>query len=259
MNIKKVLLFLLAQILFFHLFNIIPAQADEYKIFIDIPSRTLELRKDNKIEKTYPVGVGRSNFPTPTGNFEVITKITNPGWENPYKPAGISRIRPGKDNPLGTRWIGFHRDKNDNEYGMHGTNRPSSVGKYSSHGCVRMRIKDAEDLFDKVEIGTPVKVTYYTHKLKIKNNKLIIHKYPHVYKRKINPRKMINEQLELIDGNYNVNEEKLNQALKIRNGAILTIGEIIHTKENPDIFHNLSNFLKTKFSKNKPKPTLNNS
>ena len=236
------------QIISFYLVNTVPAQADDYEVLINIPSRTLELRKGGHIEKTYPVGVGRSNFPTPTGNFKVITKIKNPGWENPYKPAGEVRIKPGRNNPLGTRWIGFYRDKNDNEYGMHGTNNPSSVGKYSSHGCVRMHIKQAEELFDKVEIDTPVKVKYYTHKLNINNNKIKVRRYSHVYKRKINSREMIEEQLDMIDRKYIINEKQLNKALEMSPGGILTVGEIIHTEKTHDFMQKLSNFIKTTFS-----------
>ncbi len=72
------------------------AITDDTKILINIPSRTLELIQNGKIERVYPIGVGKRNFPTPIGDFKVITKIENPGWENPYKPAGESRIRAGQ-------------------------------------------------------------------------------------------------------------------------------------------------------------------
>ena len=96
---------------------------------------------------------------TPVGQYSVISKVIDPGWENPYLPKGKVRLAPGDDNPLGTRWIGFYR-KGAGEYGMHGTDNPNSVGKFSSHGCVRMKVKDAEALFDMVDLGTPVVVQY---------------------------------------------------------------------------------------------------
>lgn len=221
---------------------------NDSRILINIPSRTLELWKNNRIVKTYPVGVGRSVFPTPTGNFKVISKIKNPGWENPYKPAGEVRIRPGRGNPLGTRWIGFYKDKRNSEYGMHGTNNPSSVGKFCSHGCVRMHIKQAEDLFNRINFGTPVKVSYYTHKLKLKGRNLVVHTYPNAYKRKINPHQMINEQLKMLNMDYEIDQKKLNQAIRMRNGGILTIGKVVENKK-PNILYQFVGFLRAEFLK----------
>lgn len=131
------------------------------KLVINIPSRTLWVYEGDKIVQYYPVGVGRPGYMTPLGQFTVIRKIIDPGWEHPYKAAGAIRIAPGETNPLGSRWIGFHR-KNGGEYGMHGTDNPRSVGRFSSHGCVRMKTKDIEALFEIVDIGTPVNVVYET-------------------------------------------------------------------------------------------------
>lgn len=148
----------------------------DYRIVINIPSRTLWVYSGDKIVRWFPVGVGRPGFSTPVGQFHVTRKILNPGWENPYKPQGASRIRPGAGNPLGTRWIGFHPYKGG-EYGIHGTNRPSSVGRFSSHGCVRMKIKDAETLFDLVTPGTPVEVRYDLVLIRKHENKIRIATY----------------------------------------------------------------------------------
>ena len=245
MNSNKSIIFLIFQVILVSIIGINPVYSADYRILINIPSRTLELRNDNRVEKIYSVGVGRPNFPTPIGNFSVIRKVKNPGWENPYKPAGESRIKPGRNNPLGTRWIGFQQVANGGEYGMHGTPNPGSVGKYSSHGCVRMRIKDAEALFDKVDIGTPVKVVYYTHRLIIKNNNLVIQKYPSKYKIKTNPRKMIYEQLNMLDNKYTVDESQVDKAIKLQNGWSVTIGEFVHTSKKQDIFHKIANFMLT--------------
>jgi hypothetical protein len=137
----------------------VPAAEQASKIVINIPSRTLWVYSGEKIVRYFPVGVGRPGFMTPLGQFKVIRKILDPGWENPYKAKGAVRITPGANNPLGTRWIGFHQNSSG-EYGMHGTDNPGSVGKFSSHGCVRLKIPDAEALFELVEIGTPVEVVY---------------------------------------------------------------------------------------------------
>lgn len=132
-----------------------------HHIVINIPSRTLWLFEGEKVVKKYPVGLGRKGYMTPVGEYTILNKVKHPTWENPYKPPGTSRIKPGRNNPLGTRWMSF-KEVSNGEYGIHGTNNPASVGKFSSHGCVRMRIADAEELYDKVDIGTPVDVVYHT-------------------------------------------------------------------------------------------------
>lgn len=143
---------------------LIPAQAEsDSRIVINIPSRTLELYKEDILIKTYPVGVGRKLYPTPTGNFEIINMEKNPAWENPYKPLGYLRIKDGKNSPLGTRWMGF-KSNPKGEFGIHGTYNTPSVGKFCSHGCVRMHIKDSEELYSYITIGTPVIITYNTSK-----------------------------------------------------------------------------------------------
>ena len=135
------------------------AETEDYRLVINIPSRTLWVYKGDKIIRYFPVGVGKPGFMTPVGQYSVISKVIDPGWENPYLPKGKVRLAPGDDNPLGTRWIGFYR-KGAGEYGMHGTDNPDSVGKFSSHGCVRLKVKDAEALFEMVDLGTPVVVQY---------------------------------------------------------------------------------------------------
>lgn len=156
-------------------------QASEQNyIVINIPSRTLDLYIKGKLKNTFPVGVGRSGFPTPIGNFKVIRKVLKPGWENPYKPIGEKRIKASNTNPLGTRWIGFKATPKG-EYGIHGTDEPTSVGKLSSHGCVRMYVKDAEKLFQSIEKESPVYVTYDTVRITVNNNKVFMTLFPDVY------------------------------------------------------------------------------
>jgi len=199
---------------------------DEPCIIINIPSRTLEVIKNTKIIKIYPVGVGKADFPTPIGDFKVISKIVNPGWENPYKPLGKHNVKSGPLNPLGTRWIGFYQYK-AGQYGIHGTNNPRSVGKYSSHGCIRMYIKDAEDLFDRIEVGNQVKVRYFPYRLIISNNLIYLKKYPNVYKLSLNCRFLILQQLEIyVNQGYEINWNKVKSVESIKNGDTLIIGRI---------------------------------
>ncbi len=152
------------------------------RVEINIPEFTLRVFRDDEVIRTFPVGVGRPGFPTPVGSFRVISKVEHPVWENPYLGPGVKRIGAGAENPLGTRWIGFHATE-QGEYGMHGTDSPETVGKLSSHGCIRMRIPDAEALYQLVSVGTPVRITYETHRLESRDGQLILAVFPDPYQR----------------------------------------------------------------------------
>jgi nucleoid-associated protein YgaU len=107
------------------------------KILIILNERTLYLYQNNQVIRSFPVAIGKPSTPTPTGNFSIINKL-----KNPYNKA------------LGTRWMQFTHQM----HGIHGNNQPSSIGKAISNGCVRMYNKDAEFLYDRVSIGTPVEI-----------------------------------------------------------------------------------------------------
>lgn len=104
--------------------------------------------------RTFPIAVGAVGFSTPAGRWSVTSKQRNPWWTPPPSPwaAGSEPVPPGPGNPLGTRWMGL----NATFIGIHGTPSSWSLGSRASHGCIRMQINDAEWLYDKVELGTPV-------------------------------------------------------------------------------------------------------
>jgi lipoprotein-anchoring transpeptidase ErfK/SrfK len=130
-----------------------PAEAEDAKpqrrIVVSIPDRKLALIEDGRVIKVYPTAVGRAASPTPSGTFTIVQRISNPAW---YAPGKV--VAPGKGNPLGTRWLGLNRKS----YGIHGTNEPRSIGRNASHGCVRMRNRDVEDLFARVAVGDLVEL-----------------------------------------------------------------------------------------------------
>ena len=154
----------------------------ESRIEINIPEFALRVYQGGAVVRTFPVGVGRPGFPTPVGEYKVINRMENPTWENPYLKEGAVRIKAGTDNPLGTRWLGFYNDGRG-EYGIHGTDNPSSVGKASSHGCIRMKIKDAESVFSLVEMGAPVSTTYRLYQLEQKGSTVVLKSFPDLYRR----------------------------------------------------------------------------
>jgi lipoprotein-anchoring transpeptidase ErfK/SrfK len=119
------------------------------KIVISIPDRRLALLQDGEVVKIYPVAVGADETPSPDGDFTIINHAVNPTYRHEGKEIG-----PGKNNPLGNRWMGLSRKG----YGIHGTNVQSSVGKAASHGCFRMKKKDVEELYSLVQVGDTVTI-----------------------------------------------------------------------------------------------------
>jgi lipoprotein-anchoring transpeptidase ErfK/SrfK len=125
-------------------------QESRRRIIISIADRKLALVKDGRVVKIYPTAVGADATPSPTGTFKIVTRITNPTWYGPHHQI----MSPGKSNPLGTRWIGLSR----RGYGIHGTNNQSSIGRNVSHGCIRMRKADVEELFKIAQVGDVVEM-----------------------------------------------------------------------------------------------------
>ncbi|HYL76823.1 MAG TPA: L,D-transpeptidase [Bryobacteraceae bacterium] len=123
------------------------AEGGTRRLVISIPDRKIALLEDGRVVKVYPIAVGKSSTPSPNGNFHIATRVIKPTWFQPGKVVG-----PGPANPLGTRWMGLGYKG----YGIHGTNRPRSIGHAASHGCIRMRNHDVEELFELVEVGDAV-------------------------------------------------------------------------------------------------------
>jgi len=116
---------------------------------VSIPDRKLAVVDDGRVIATFPVAVGADVSPSPSGKFQIVNRIANPTY---YRSGTV--IPTGKDNPVGTRWLGLSRKG----YGIHGTNAPRSVGKAASHGCIRLRNRDMERLFAMLRVGDAVEI-----------------------------------------------------------------------------------------------------
>ena len=124
------------------------------RVVVNIPAMSLELFENNELVRSYRIAVGKRSTPTPIGTFRIANQAKNPTWYGPNKEV----VKPGPANPVGTRWIGL--DKKG--YGIHGTNAPKSIGRAASHGCIRMRRQDVEELFTLVRVGDGVTIVYET-------------------------------------------------------------------------------------------------
>lgn len=107
-------------------------------IEIDVSTRTLKLIEEGQVLVKYPVAVGKSETPTPLGEWKVVQKSM--GWGNGF----------------GTRWMGLNVPWGI--YGIHGTDKPYSIGTYASHGCIRMFNRDVEKLYPQVPAGIRVRI-----------------------------------------------------------------------------------------------------
>ena len=112
---------------------------------------------------TFPLGIGRSSWPTPEGTYHVVEKIKDPVWTVPASvlreaaAEGVSmptQVPPGDDNPLGQYALVL----NEKGYLIHGTNKPFGIGRRVSHGCLRLYPEDIAQLVQKVPRGTPVRI-----------------------------------------------------------------------------------------------------
>jgi len=115
--------------------------------------------QESRYVKTYPLGIGRQGFNTPTGNYKITFKTKNPVWKIPEasrlaNPDLPLYMPPGPENPLGGIWLQLSIDT----YGIHGTNRPYGIGRRVSQGCIRLYPEDIKDLYSYVTPETVVKI-----------------------------------------------------------------------------------------------------
>lgn len=124
---------------------LLPIVADQGIFSLEVYPREHQLivRLQGKKIKTYPVAVGNPSTPTPVGEYTVVYKGKN--WGPSFGP----------------RWLGLNVPWG--YYGIHGTNKPYSIGQHLSHGCIRMNNRDVMELYDLIPVGT--KVSIYGHVL----------------------------------------------------------------------------------------------
>ena len=121
--------------------------------FVIVNKRTNELTfiDNREVQQVVHVATGKTDSLTPEGMFTIIVKAENPYYRKKDIPGGK------KNNPLGTRWMGFDAKETDGRiYGIHGTNDPDSIGHYVSNGCIRLKNDHVEALFERIPIGTKI-------------------------------------------------------------------------------------------------------
>ncbi len=133
---RKALLLMVLGVVLLSLPAAIGEKNAPYEIHIDVESKTLTLFQGDKLVKQYTIATGAWDTPTPLGVFTINSRFS------------------GEMCGFGTCFLGLNVPWGN--YGIHGTNKPESIGSNASHGCIRMRVKDAEELYATVSNGTRV-------------------------------------------------------------------------------------------------------
>ncbi|MDY6084933.1 MAG: L,D-transpeptidase [Dialister sp.] len=184
---------------------------DDKRIEVNLASRLLALYQGDVRIRMYPVAPGRPDTPTPLGWRKVVSMEINPDWIDPE--TGIV-VPTGPGNPLGYRWIGI-----GGNYGIHGTNRPGSIGKYASHGCMRMYENDVEDLFSHIVKGIPVDIIYERVIVeKAQDHTVLYYIYPDGYRRQPLTTKSVRKKLDAFGVSPFVTDEELARAIRYSSG-----------------------------------------
>ncbi len=132
---------------------------------------------------TYPLGIGREGWNTPTGTGRITGKKEHPTWTPPdsireeAKAEGKELpavVGPGPDNPLGDYALYLNLPG----YLLHGTNKPYGVGMRVSHGCMRLYPEDIAELFPQIPVGTPFRIINQPYKVGWLGDRLYIEVHP---------------------------------------------------------------------------------
>ncbi len=211
---------------------LIPKEFQKFKgIVVNLPEMRLYYFKNRKVFIA-PVGIGAKGKLPPLGIYTIVKKKKDPTW---YPPPSIRKeapdlpkiVPPGPDNPMGKYALYLSRGL----FAIHGTNKVYSIGRRSTHGCIRLYPEQIEALFYKVPLGTRVLITYEPYKLAIEDGKIFIQCYPDVENKIKDPLVYIIKKLEKLTGetgeDYRINLLKIQKLIKKPDGLVHEIGKLV--------------------------------
>lgn len=159
--------------------HILPNAAREGVIINLAEMRMYAFMKPGQPPQTFPIGIGRDGLLTPSGATTIVGKREGPTWrptprmrkENPDLPV---EVPPGPDNPMGTHamYLGWPT------YAIHGTDKPFSIGRRVSAGCIRMYPEDITRAYKMFPVGTRVTVVDQPVKVGWVNDALYLEAHP---------------------------------------------------------------------------------
>ena len=197
---------------------------------INIPQRLLVLTEGDTA-RAFPISVGRKDWPTPVGAFTVVSKETDPAWDVPVsiqremveqgRPV-IARMAPSPLNPLGRHWIGLSIPG----LGIHGTNAPSSIYAFASHGCIRMHPDDVATVFQRVLVGMTGVLVYQPVVVAVIEGRVWIEAHPDPYRRVGNAADLVRTVIEQEGLESRINWALVDDLLRQRRGLAVDVTRV---------------------------------
>jgi L,D-transpeptidase ErfK/SrfK len=205
-------------------YSIIPPREVPDGLVVNLAELTVYHFQNGVFLHRYPLAAGIRGWETPTGNYKILNKVKNPTWHVPPSiqwemydrgQEVITEVPPGPKNPLGSFWMATSAPG----VGFHATTSPWSVGRYASHGCFRMLTDQIEELFNQIEVGTPVKIIYKPLKLAVTpDNRIFLEVHGDYYNRIPN----FLQELQALAKNQQLEDridwQRVKQLLKDRDG-----------------------------------------
>lgn len=197
-------------------------------ILINIPQRMLFHFNQRDAIRAFPVGLGRPDWPTPSGRFTIVSKRENPVWNIPESiqeemrregKTVISCVPPGPDNPLGTHWLGLSIPG----YGIHGTIAPTSVYYFRTHGCIRLHPDDIAEIFPEVTLGTRGKIVYQRFMVAKVGSQVFLEVHRDIYRKEPHPRHKLLEMIQTLGLAPSLDWEKAKEIIGKQEGVARAI------------------------------------
>ena len=211
--------------------HIVPAMLDD-GILINIPQRMLFHFSQGTLRAAYPVGLGKPTWPTPEGEFKIVSRETNKTWKVPLsiqeemrreQKAVLEDVPPGPDNPLGAHWLGLDMWG----YGIHGTIAPSSIYQFRSHGCIRLHPDDIAELFEQVRVGTAGRLIYQPVLLAVvEDGRILLEVHRDIYDQGTNPAQTVRELAAAHDLNPAIDWPKVATVIAAQDGLAREVGRL---------------------------------
>ncbi len=204
----------------------IPPRATRKGLVLNLPEMRFYDYTVGSDPRVYPIAIGAPETPSPVGLRHVQWKTIEPTWRVPASIRAVDpdlpyEVPPGPNNPLGRHWFGI-----GGGYGIHGTNNRWSIGRLTTHGCIRLSNDDIAELYARVPVGTPVQIVYQTVKLGQSHGDLVVEVHPDIYARDPDVALEVERQLEELGVIELIDRNALQSALRLAHGLPVPIGRI---------------------------------
>jgi L,D-transpeptidase ErfK/SrfK len=198
-------------------------------LVLNVAQRMLFVFVDGELVRAFPAAVGKPDWPTPLGRFSVLTREIDPVWDVPVsiqkemiregQPV-LTTVPPGPDNPLGNRWLALSAPG----VGIHGTNQPSSIYRFTTHGCIRLHPDDMVELFDLVDVGSVVEITYQPVMLARDGDATVfLEVHRDLYRQSATPEVQVRDLLRTTGLEYLADSPAVHRAIRERAGRAVVI------------------------------------